>query len=234
MKDIRHIPFDSLADPAIDNAEFIDRYDLRRSDWWHTQLLAEIGKYKFYPNGLEFLEHNIKTDRDRGIYSLLNETNRSLLVLKQTEHPIMSAAVPLYMAAQKMYNDIPYSKWDRDTLQALVPDKLHEAMICSPPQLTVERKLELLSKCMVKAGKPVNTASVYGVYHTANTELHNIPVYAKMMLLQTWVFHPSHRNKYMILDPTDWDNIPSPLIPVSVIEPVTKQNPQYSFGKRKS
>lgn len=217
-QDIKAIPFQHLVeytDTAVLKkfaSSFI--YINDSEHWFPTQLMAYLATYKFIPDGDEFLEHNLVTDYDNGLYNFLQYANRSDWVKSQTKVPLACALTPIYMAAQKIYNNIPYSKWN--ITNNLVPSRLYDAMILRDTKerlvLTVEEALELRTKCLVLAGKPQNPATFNSVYHTQGTVLQPKPALARNMLLQTWCAHPSNRKGYMVLDPWDWDSVPEPLI----------------------
>jgi hypothetical protein len=126
--------------------------------------------------------------------------------------------VPLILYAHKLYNNVDYSRWERETLNYVVNDSLCEAMLTETPQLTTERLLELRDIGLISAGKSRSAVTTYSLYHLGGTELSECNTLVKLMLCQTWAAHPSNRTKYMILDPMNWDKMPTPLIDVNIFK----------------
>ena len=132
------------------------------------------------------------------------------------------ALVPLIMYAFKLNHGIKYSQWSKRTLHYVVNESLHAAMTCEVPEnLTVEELLEardtgLVYKTGAKAGETRNPLTTYKLYDTKGTRIHELPDLAKTMLTQIWCAHPKNRTKYMVLDPKNWDSLPSPLVPHDV------------------
>lgn len=240
-QDIKLIPFEELLESEEpDYSIFAKKYKINVVEpdhWFPVQLMAHLAKYTFTPDGDEFLAHNLKTDRDNGLYRLVIDANRSDWVSRQPRHPLVCAITPIYMAAQKIYNNIPYSSWN--ITENLVPKALYLAMtVEGKVKLTFEDFNALRKKCLVWGGKPQNPATFNSVYHTNGTLLDGLPALAKNMLLQTWCAHPSNRKEYMVLDPWDWDNVPEPLIEADTIlnektvEKVDEAKPVRRFGKK--
>lgn len=168
---------------------------------------------------------------NRGLYRVLQECTRGLLVPTQTrdDGPQYCALVPIILGSYKKYHDIPYQQWSRSTLKFGVEKRLCEAMLCNPPQLSIERTLELRDLGLVyrsgaNCGKLRNPTSTWRLYNLKNTEWEHLPVLAQTMLAQIWCAHPSIRNQYMVLDPTTWDLMPEVLLTTEIFsEPKPKK-----------
>lgn len=177
---------------------------------------------------------NIEDPWSRGLWTALVKLKRSLLVPKQAspEGAVHCALVPLILAAYKKYHAIPYSAWNKDELKYIVDKHLLEAMLCSVPKLTADELLQyreqgLTLKTGPKAGQMKSPLSTWRLYNLQDTPLHNLPPLAQTMLTQIWCAHPQLRNNYMVLDPTSWDHMPTPLLVDDVFAstPPTKTKP---------
>lgn len=161
-----------------------------------------------------------------GLWRVCTQLKRSALVKAQI-NPVMSeysALAPLVLAGLKKYQNILYSSWSLDGLEHTMDEALYEAITYEPPALSIDRILEiraqgLTTKSGSKIGEMKKATSTWKLTGIKDTELGQAPSLAVTMLTQIWVAHPSIRSKYMILDPTDWDNTPSPLIEVNVLIP---------------
>lgn len=204
------------------------------------QIVAEFARHKINAlgsggtiSGVQYLKDNLdpKSERDMGIYRFLMMDARSEYLDKMGtgEAKKYCTLVPLILYAHKLYNNIDYSQWERESLHYVVNESLCEAMLTETPQLSTERLLELRNIGLAQAGKSRSPTSTYSLYHLGNTELGECSGLVKIMLCQTWAAHPSNRTKYMILDPMNWDKMPTPLIDVNVFKtPLTavlKQQP---------
>lgn len=209
---------------------FIKPYHIRS---WGLKLLdqivAEFSKHKLNSlgsmgtiSGLQYLQDNLdkNSPRDLGIYRFLMMDGRSEYLDKMGtgEAKKYCTLVPLILYAHKLYNNVDYSRWERETLHYVVNESLCEAMLTETPQLTPERLLELRNIGLVQAGKPRSPSSTYSLYRLGDTELAACSTLVKIMLCQTWAAHPSNRTKYMVLDPLNWDTLPTPLIDVSIFK----------------
>lgn len=193
------------------------------------QIVGEFSKHKLNNlgsngtiSGLKYLQDNLdpKSERDMGIYRFLMMDGRSDYLDKMGtgEAKKYCTLVPLILYAHKLYNNVEYSQWERETLHYVVNEALCEAMLTEVPQLSSERLLELRAQGLLQAGKPRSATSTYSLYHLNNTELGECSSLVKIMLCQTWAAHPSNRTKYMILDPMNWDKMPTPLIDVNIFK----------------
>lgn len=193
------------------------------------QIVAEFSRHKLNAlgsggtiSGVQYLRDNLdpKSDRDMGIYRFIMMDGRSDYLEKMGtgEAKKYCTLVPLILYAHKLYNNIEYSQWERETLHYVVNEALCEAMLTETPQLTPERLLELRNIGLMQAGKPRSPSSTYSLYRLGDTELSECSTLVKIMLCQTWAAHPSNRTKYMVLDPMNWDKMPVPLVDVNIFK----------------
>ncbi len=193
------------------------------------QIMVEFSKHKLNSlgsggtiSGVQYLKDNLdpKSERDMGLYRFLMMDGRSNYLEKMGtgEGKKYCTLVPLIMYAHKLYNSVEYSRWERETLHYVVNESLCEAMLTETPELTTERLLELRNIGLMQAGKQRSATSTYSLYRLGDTELAECNTLVKIMLCQTWAAHPSNRTKYMILDPMNWDKMPTPLIDVGIFK----------------
>lgn len=207
--------------------QFIKAYQLK--SWGIVlldQIVAEFSKHKLNDtngliNGMQYLKDNLdpKSERDIGIYRFLMMDGRSSYLDKMGSGPGKKycTLVPLILYAHKLYHNVDYSRWDRETLHFVVNNNLCEAMLTEVPEISNERLLELRDIGLIRAGVKRNPATTYSLYRLADTELKDCGSLLKIMLLQTWAAHPSNRTKYMVLDPMNWDRMPTPMINTNII-----------------
>lgn len=194
------------------------------------QLVAEFSRHKLNNlgsngtiSGFQYLKDNLdpKSDRDVGIYRFLMLDSRSdyLDKMGSGEAKKYCTLVPLILYAHKLYNNVEYSQWERETLHYVVNESLREAMLTEVPEgLTTERLLELRDIGLMQKGEKRSPMSTYSLYRLGETEIGHCNSLVKIMLCQTWAAHPSNRTKYMILDPMSWDKMPTPLVDVNVFK----------------
>jgi hypothetical protein len=196
------------------------------NSWMLPQILAHLAEYKLVRDeqGLvdpsETAKLNITTDWDFGLWKVLTRLKRGSLVKAQSNPEFVnySALVPLYLAAQKRFNNIPYRSWKIDKDCKLIDDNLLEAMLWTERfDLTTARILEirqqgLTTKSGTRQGSIAKPTSSWCLKGIRDTELGSAPKLVSTMLTQIWVAHPSLRTEYMILDPYNWDRVPEPLV----------------------
>ena len=212
---------------------FIKPYQLKG---WGTKLLDQLvalfSTHKLNNlgrggtiSGLEYLKQNLnpKDPKVMGMYRFLMLDSRSDYLEKMGagENKKYCTLVPLILYAHKLYNEVPYSQWERETLEYVVNDALCEAMLTETPEIEPERLLELREIGLMQAGTRRNPQTTYSLYRLGNTELGNFNSLVKIMLCQTWAAHPTNRTKYMILDPLNWDHMPPPLLDGDIFKAAT-------------
>jgi len=229
-RELRYFPFSEFAHDAAPDTIKQTRL-AQHSSWIFPQLLAFLGQMRLYKSDageylpLAFLDRNLGSDPQlQGMWRVLCRIKRSELIKPQNTvaNAQYSALVPLILAAVKMYQGVSYSSWSRDGLGSICETHLAEAMLVEPhsvPQLTVAEILELrtLGLTTKTTGTVANPISKYALTGLADTALGHLPTYAKTMICQTWVAHPTLRTQYMVLDPVNWDEVPEPLITQEVV-----------------
>lgn len=248
-QDIKHYPFEEYTEVALSELEQVAERQkiLQYNSWMLPQMLAKFGEFQVVRTDSGEIDaartamHNLGTDpKLRGMYLVATKLPRGKLVQRQNspQGAHYGALVPLVMAGLKKYQNIAYSQWHRDGVKYVVDKNLAQAMLCEPlPQLTLERLLEirtlgLTTKSGKTEGQVKNPLATWALAGISDTELGHLPKLAQTMLTQIWLAHPSVRNEYMILDPTDWDRMPPPLITNDIfktpIVPEVSQKPKDS------
>lgn len=207
------------------------------SDWMMPQIVAYYGSFSVSKNaeGLYdpklLLKNNLKTEWDKGVWKAIHRMNRSCMVRKQSDPASSeySALVPIILSALKKSKGIPYSAWAKEGINLTMSTDLYEAVSytdypnLSTAELLDIRQAGLLYRSGDKVGtyrNPVPTTTLSGI---KDTPLGDCPKYGVNMLTQTWVCHPTVRNKYMILDPLNWDNMPEPIVEILVVKEENKK-----------
>ena len=177
---------------------------------------------------LKMLDHifDRNSEWDLGLYHFLMLDQRSSYLSTQYKGEAKSfcSLVPLILYAFKLNHAVKYSNWSRRNLEYVVNASLAKAMLCEVPEVSRDELLEardqgLVYKSGAKAGQMRNPVSTYKLYDTTGTKIHQLPDLAKTMLTQIWCAHPQNRTRYMVLDPKDWDNIPTPLVTDAIFKP---------------
>jgi len=195
------------------------------NSWMLPQIMAHLAQWTliYTPEGLvdpsETAKHNIRSDWDFGLWKVLVKLKRGSLVKAQSNPEFVnySALVPVYLAAHKRYNNVPYRSWKIGADCKLIDENLLEAMLWNKPhELTTERLLEirqqgLTTKSGARMGSIAKPTSSWCLKGIRDTELGSVPKLVSTMYTQIWVAHPSLRTEYMILDPHNWDRMPPPL-----------------------
>ena len=133
------------------------------------------------------------------------------------------ALVPLILSGFLKYHKVAYTSWNREYLELIVEPGLYEAITCTiPADLTTEELLGIREAGMVirtgiKAGTSRSPVSTYKLWGVTDSMIGKLPWLAQVMLTQIWCAHPSNCNKYMILDPSNWDVAPAALISTQVL-----------------
>lgn len=239
-QDIKYFPFEEYAEVELADLETVAEQQkiLQYNSWMLPQMLARFGEFTpvFTAEGqidaAKTAMHNLGKDpKLRGMYLVATKLPRGKLVQRQNsaQGAHYGALVPLVMAGLKKYQQIPYSRWDPSGIKYVVDKNLAQAMLCEQvPDLSLERLLEirtlgLTTKSGKTEGQVKNPLSTWALTGIQDTELGHLPKLAQTMLTQIWLAHPTIRNEYMVLDPTDWDHMPPPLITKDIfVAPETK------------
>lgn len=211
----------------------LSRSLLSHNLWMLPQILAHYGNYTVtkLDNGLycptTLVRSNLGSDDwEIGLWKVINKLKRSSLVKSQIapQFSEYSALVPIILAGLKKYQGIKYSEWSAEGLQHVIEPKLYEAATftdypnLSNDELMYIRTQGLTTKSGPSAGTVKKATSSWCLTGIKQTTLGSVPQLTGTMLTQIWVAHPSVRHPNMILNPKDWDNMPSPLISTEIFK----------------
>lgn len=162
----------------------------------------------------------------RGVYYFMMYAKRGSFLETQYKEPASHycSLVPLILSGFKKFQNIQYSQWDPETLHWMLEPALYEAVTCEVPdgltsqELLGIREAGMLIRTGAKAGTARNPLTTYKLWGINDCLIGGLPWLAQVMLTQIWCAHPSARNKYMILDPKNLDNMPAPLINVDIMK----------------
>lgn len=218
-------------------------------EWFPNQLQAYFGSWKAIKvNGLYCPEatyrHNVSDAKDLFALGsvLLAKAKRTIFFAKAPSNvkqynSIFNPLIPQVLAGFKKYQDIPYMAWDLSKISRLEPHNIAslygiDAEWAAVQALGSEELLRLRADATTaltggQANKPTNPATCAKRYRLQLSPLGALPMLAQYMALQTWAAHPSNATKYTILDPTDWDAVPAPLIETELFTK-PKQKATYS------
>lgn len=245
-QDIESLPLKELNGyTTVELEQWIQKEKLQNyHQWLLPQLVAHFGTWRIHRDGegrplvLKTLKENLQDDPKLQAIWKLSRVTRSLLLPSQTQHPQYAQFTPLILMGFKLYKDVNYSQWQGlEGLEWILEPKLYEALNLSDEQLVCcslgsERLLEirqegLLNKFGAKVGTLKPAESTWALTGIKHTELGNLPKLTQSMLTQIWIAHPSKRTQYMILDPTNWDRMPEPLVSSEVFQQ-QKQEPKQT------
>lgn len=166
-------------------------------------------------------------DWEKGLYLFLMLDSRSVYLDTQYKGESKSycALVPLILYAFKLNQKIQYSKWDKDTLHWVVNKSLCTLMRWDHPtpsreELLKARELGLTYQSGAKIGQQRNPVSTYRLFATKGGPLEGYSDIVGSVLTQIWCAHPQNRTQYMVLDPHDWDRMPTPLVVDNFFKPL--------------
>lgn len=232
-KDITNYPFSNI-NSRQDVIKFLENTNLASNyDWVLPQIQAHFareiepvkidGKYC----GLATMR-NIKNAFTKGLWFYVNSP-RSGLILGSPLYkvPEYNNLVPLLLSAYKTYHNISYSSWSKETLDVIVDAELCESMLFIGPELSAEQWLEvrdygLRFRTGPKKGQlrnPATSHMLYGLSSYADYPIDGIPKLALVMYTQIWCAHPANRSPKMVLNPSNWDAMPAPLIQTEIFQP---------------
>jgi len=239
-KQLTELPFQLVYEDGVDAVDQRKAF-AKYSSFALPQALAYVGNWSLVrTDGKLDLKATIKqgikacdlgSEWASGLIFYLITSPRGLIIptgLKATSSQMLpySALVPLIMAAFKKYKNIPYNDWTN--INHVVDPDLYASMTTATPHFTSEELLELrvlgsTVKTGDKAGTVKNPMTCTSLVKTGVDEFDQLPRLTKIMLTQCWLAHPAFRHEYMVLDPSDWDNIPKSLIDIEVLnKPSTK------------
>lgn len=135
--------------------------------------------------------------------------------------PTYGTFTPLFLYAHKLYNNVPYNKWDRsDELLKPILGVMLRDILDTPKELAelidIEEWREKAG--LFKSGKHMGECAALTTFKMnlngviINDAYYKVPKAALFMKLQMWIAHASLRKPdIMILDPFDWDIVPEAL-----------------------
>ena len=201
-----------------------------------TELLLEFSSIKLIKNSNEKISagetfkqlDNDKHNLAEAVRYIFIETARSKFysggAAKNTQH---CALVPLFMAAHKNYNNIGYESWDKEDkyIKIALGSNLYKAIAdynTVKEFLTPDNLKILREQALNYNGNPRNPASwpnhhvkIYKEVFEGDEDTELIhwkgSDLIRHIMLQTWMANVQFRNKYMLLDVENWDNIPESL-----------------------
>lgn len=152
----------------------------------------------------------------------ISEVTRSQLIVGDMPsglNPRYGSLTPLLMFALKESKGIPYSYWDKTDpkIAYFLSSKLlcHGLLDKSIPD--IEKIIPLRNSYISQGAKGSATYSVTGFNTEAN--INGVDNFVRHMLFQTWIANEDLRDtETMILDPINWDNIPSLLVDKGAIK----------------
>jgi hypothetical protein len=228
-RDLLAWPLQDLADLTADELQpAVSFLDLKsQSSWICDQMLAHFGRWKValvegQPDARETVRLNCQDDPwQQGLWQLACRLPRGALVSRQLDQPEFSALVPLILCGIRLYQDIPYSAWNRENLHDIMPWDLHEALNSPWPDFSSEDILSWRAQGLVirsgsREGESRDPKSAFQLYGIQDTPLWQLPRLQQCMVAQTWVCHPDVRHRNMILHTDNWDLVPEPLIQTDV------------------
>lgn len=238
-QDIKTLPLNELA--AMQLSEVADWCETHKfahfGTWTLPQMLAHFGSWTLVttaegqPDVLRTLQQNIRTPWDRGLWKL-TRIKRSLLITKQIAQAEYGSFTPLILAGLKKMQGIHYERWRHcENLSLILEPQLYETVVLDNYDfcgLGSDRLLELREAGLITAsgatkGRVKPAESTWALSNLQGTELDGVPKWAQTMVTQCWLAHPKHRSQYMILDPSNWDHMPPPLVSTEIFQkPITE------------
>lgn len=223
-RDLKAWPLEAFqsANPLV-LAQLADSLSLNsQNQWLPDQLLHHFGQWSLvWQDGLvdprATARLNLGSDFDRGCWFLACRLPRSKLIPKQTAQPGFSTFVPLILAGIKRYQEVPYTKWSTEGLEAVMSSELYEACVTPWPEIEFSELLRLRQEgLLVRSGPREGTTrdpkTSWQLYGIRDTLLGSLPSLTQVQMTQIWTCHPDLRHQDMITQPTDWDTHPEPLI----------------------
>jgi len=230
ITELPHRDIESMTETELE--AFAQKVLLKRGgSWLLPQLVAAFGSWTLVKNNnqidvLATLKYNCENNSANTAYWKISRITRSLLVANQTKTPEYATLTPLILAGFKRMQGISYESWrGLPKLEYVLEPRLHEAVTadCSGLNLGSDRLLEIRTQGLTtrsgkSAGQLKAAETTWSLNGISDTELGHLPKLTQSILAQIWLAHPSHRSSLMILDPTNWDRVPDPLIANTVFK----------------
>ena len=215
----------------------------RFESWLLPQLVSRFGMWELkYTTSKQIdvfqtLKYNCSDPKQLSYYHL-TRVKRSSLLSRMTQQPQYGTLTPLILLAFKQYQGVPYSRWQHlENLEHILEPRLYTAITSDVGDLSgllslgSDRLLEirqqgLTTRSGLSAGSQKPAETTWQLTGIKDTEIGHLPKLTQTILTQIWLAHPRHRSPNMILDITNWDNIPAPLFPVDIFSPSKANNPE--------
>jgi hypothetical protein len=233
-QDIWHLPIEQWHTKSIEELS----QTLKENPLWHCQtwLLPQLvnwfGSWELKPTAKETVLFNCNNPLKKSLF-MLTKVPRSLLVQQQNKSPDYSKLTPLVLFGLRSCQGVSYNRVRQyhDVSHILEPD-LASAFVLGPEDLeTISsltreellgiREIGLLTKSGRSAGTAKNPESTWQLTGIQHTIIGNLPKLTQTVLCQIWLSHPKIRRPQMILDPTNWDTIPAPLVGTEIFKAPT-------------
>jgi hypothetical protein len=222
--------------------KFVTDFNLHLAhDWLPYQLISYFGNWKAIKVGDKYnatatLRSNF-SDFNMGVALLAIAPRKALFdkapkQFKQYNSSI-NPLVPIILAGFKQSQGIKYSEWSVEGIDKLVGVPLADVMTCSMPQLQVGELLVIRSQCITdmlgpRAGVPNNPVSTVKLNKSETTPLAVVPKLARYIAIQTWCAHPANWTANTLLDTTNWDNRPEPLVTSDLLSTAAEVKPKWT------
>lgn len=209
----------------------------RFESWLLPQLVSRFGMWKLCTTNntidvFQTLKHNCSDPKQLSYYHL-SRVKRSHFLTNMTKSPTLGSLTPLILLAFKQYQGVPYSSWQGlDNLEHILEPRLYTAITSDVGDLSglgSDRLLEIRQQGLTtrsgsNSGSQKPAETTWQLTGIKDTEIGHLPKLTQTILTQIWLAHPRHRSPSMILDITNWDNIPAPLSPVDIFSPSKANN----------
>ena len=214
----------------------------RFESWLLPQLVSRFGMWRLVlVDGkidiFQTLKHNCTDPKQLAFYHL-TRVKRSHFLANMTKSPTLGSLTPLILLAFKQYQGVPYSQWQGlANLEHILEPRLYTAVnidygdLSSLSSLGSDRLLEIRQQGLTtrsgsNSGSQKPAETTWQLTGIKDTEIGHLPKLTQTILTQIWLAHPRHRSPNMILDITNWDNIPNPLFAVDIFSPSKANNPE--------
>ena len=238
IEELPHKDIESMTETELD--AWVTKNQLNRfQSWMLPQLVAHFGSWTLVcdaqgnPDVVATLKCNCEHNSTNTALWKLSRVPRQFLVTRQIALPEYAVLTPLILAGFKRMQGVDYERWKNShNLGYIIEPRLFEAVALptnTVPTLGSERLLEirqqgLMTRSGKSAGQLKNAESTWSLNGISDTELGHLPKLTQSIMTQIWLAHPSHRSNLMILDPTNWDHMPEPLIATNIFNTVVTKS----------
>lgn len=187
--------------------------------------LAEVAKYKPVNNSAYETLAQIENEEIRAGLKIFSEVPRSRLIPTMRKNTRYCTLVPIFLSAHKEHNNTPYEYWDKEdrAIKFALGNQLYEAYeTWKNLEEYTEQDLKTLRYDVLHYGSSKEYSKTDWQRHTVSFAGRKLPSgnMLRYILTQTWMANAELRNRYMILDFENWDNMPEALDIVDVKEEI--------------